>query len=208
MEDPYHIVLRETIVQISGENKTKMSFLSAAFLGIGLAMDAFAVSITGGIVSCTVSFVYAFKIALFFAVFQMVMPILGWWLGKSIEQYIASYDHWIAFVLLMAIGGKMVYESFQNKERCKPINFNKISVLLFLAIAVSIDAFIAGVSLSMLEMDILPIIIIIGLITFFLSLIGVKIGKILGFLVEKYAELAGGIILILIGIQVLVQHIY
>ncbi len=185
-----------------------MSFLSAAFLGIGLAMDAFAVSITGGIVSRSVSFVYAFKIALFFAVFQMVMPWLGWWLGKSIEQYIARYDHWVAFVLLLAIGGKMIYESFQNKERCKPINFNKTSVLLFLATAVSIDAFIAGVSLSILEVDILPIIIIIGLITFLLSLIGVKIGKILGCLVEKYAELVGGIILILIGIQVLVQHIY
>lgn len=186
-----------------------MSFLSAAFLGVGLAMDAFAVSITGGIVSSSVSFIYAFRIALFFAIFQMVMPWLGWWLGQSIEQYIARYDHWIAFVLLLAIGGKMIYESFQNKEkRCKPINFNKTSVLLFLAIAVSIDAFIAGVSLSILEADILPIIIIIGLITFLISLIGVKIGKILGCLVEKYAELAGGIILILIGTQVLVQHIY
>lgn len=185
-----------------------MSFLSVIFLAIGLAMDAFAVSITGGIVSTFVTFLYAFRIAIFFAGFQMLMPWLGWWLGRSVIDYIARYDHWVAFLLLFGIGGRMIYESFHNEGKCKPINFRKISVLIFLAVAVSIDAFAAGVSLSILEVDIIPIIIIIGLITFLFSLIGVKIGKILGCLVEKYAELAGGIILIFIGAQVLIQHIY
>lgn len=102
----------------------------------------------------------------------------------------------------------MIYEFFQSKENCKPINFNKTSVLLLLAIATSIDAFIAGVSLSILEMDIIPVIITIGIITLLFSLTGVKIGKILGCLVEKYAKLTGGLILVVIGIKVLVQHIY
>jgi len=102
----------------------------------------------------------------------------------------------------------MIHESFKDKKKCKPIDFNKISVLIFLAIAVSIDAFIAGVGISLLNINITPIIITIGIITFLFSLIGVKIGKILGCLVERYAELTGGIILILIGIQILVQHLY
>lgn len=184
-----------------------MSFLSTIFLAIGLAMDAFAVSITGGIVSSNVTFVYALRISLFFAIFQMFMPWLGWLLGKSLIQYIASYDHWIAFILLLAIGGKMVYESFRSEDRCKPINFNKISVLILLAIATSIDAFIAGMSLSILEMNIVKVMAIIGLITLILSLIGVRIGKILGCIVEKYAELLGGVILIFIGIQLLISHL-
>lgn len=185
-----------------------MSFLSVIFLAIGLAMDAFAVSITGGIVSNRVNLFYAFKIALFFAIFQMGMPWLGWLLGRGVSRYIAIYDHWIAFILLFIIGSRMIYESFHDSKKYKPIDFNKISVLIFLAIATSIDAFIAGVSLSMLEINIISVIIVIGVITFFLALTGVRIGKVLGYLVEKYAELAGGIILIAIGIQVLVQHIY
>lgn len=183
-----------------------MSFLSMILLATGLAMDAFAVSITGGIVATTVSFAYALKIALFFTGFQMIMPWLGWWLGQSISQYIACYDHWIAFILLFAIGGKMIYESFQNQGNCKSINFNKVSVMLFLSIATSIDAFFAGISLSILEIDMMIVIITIGMITLLLSFIGVTIGKILGCLMEKYAELVGGVILILIGIQVLVGH--
>jgi len=185
-----------------------MSFLSTIFLAIGLAMDASAVSISVGIVASIISFAYALKIALFFAGFQMMMPWLGWWLGQSVNQHIALYDHWIAFFLMLGIGGRMIYESFQSSENCKPINFNKTSVLLFLAIATSIDAFIAGVSLSILEIDIIPVIITIGIITLLFSLTGVKIGKILGCLVEKYAKLTGGLILVVIGIKVLVQHIY
>lgn len=185
-----------------------MPFLSVILLAIGLAMDAFAVSITGGVVSTSVTFFYAFRIAIFFAGFQILMPLLGWWLGQSVIEYIARYNHWIAFLLLFTIGGRMIYEYFHNEGKCKSINFRKISVLIFLAVAVSIDAFVAGVSLSILEVSIIPIIIIIGLITFLFSLVGVRIGKLLGCVVEKYAELTGGIILILIAIQVLIQHLF
>lgn len=184
-----------------------MSFFQMILIATGLAMDAFAVSITGGIVAATVGFGYVLKIALFFAGFQMIMPWFGWWLGESVSHYIASFDHWIAFALLTVIGGRMVYESLLGKESCRPFDFNKISVLLFLAIATSIDAFIAGVSFSILKINIIHIILIIGIITLLLSLIGVKIGKILGCLVEKYAELTGGIILIVIAFQVLFTHI-
>jgi len=138
----------------------------------------------------------------------MLMPLLGWLLGQSVSRYIVNFDHWVAFILLSIIGGRMIYESFQDSQRCKPIDFNRITVLIFLAVAVSIDAFIAGVSISILEINIIPVIIIIGLITFLFSLIGVRIGRFLGYVIEKYAELTGGIILILIGIQVLVQHLF
>ena len=184
-----------------------MSFLSTILLAFGLAMDAFAVSITGGIVSAPVSISFSLKIALFFAGFQMLMPWIGWWLGQNIARYISSYDHWVAFLLLFMIGGKMIYESFQNKEKNQSIDFNNTLVLFFLAIATSIDALIAGVSLSLIELDITPVIITIGIITLLLSLIGVSIGKVLGYLMKRYAELAGGIILILIGFQILVGHI-
>ncbi len=184
-----------------------MSFLSTIFLAFGLAMDAFAVSITGGIVSGTVNLFFAFKIALLFAAFQMIMPLIGWWLGQNIVIYIAQYDHWIAFFLLSLVGAKMIYESFQNKENKQSINFNNLLVLLFLALATSIDAFITGVSLSFLELNIIRVIITIGIITLILSFIGVRIGKVLGCLMERYAELVGGIILIAIGLQVLTGHI-
>jgi putative Mn2+ efflux pump MntP len=184
-----------------------MSFLSTIFLAIGLAMDAFTVSITGGIVSSSANMVFALKIGLLFAGFQMIMPLIGWWLGQNIVIYITQYDHWIAFLLLCLVGARMIYESFQKTEKKQSINFNSISVLLLLALATSIDAFIAGVSLSFLELDIIKTIIIIGIITLLLSLIGVRIGKVLGYLMERYAELVGGIILISIGFQILLGHI-
>lgn len=184
-----------------------MSFSVVLFLAVGLAMDAFAVSISSGIAAPVVSAAYALKIALFFSGFQMLMPLLGWWLGDSMSQYIASYDHWIAFILLFAIGSRMAYESFQSEAHNRSINFNSTAVLLLLAVATSIDALIAGVSLSILRINRMHVIIIIGIITLLFSLIGVKIGKILGCRMEKYAQLVGGIILITIGIQLLWTHI-
>ena len=184
-----------------------MSFISIVFLAFGLAMDAFAVSITGGIVSSRVNFIFALNIALLFAGFQMVMPLIGWWLGNNTIIYIQPYAQWIAFLLLCLIGAKMIYESFHNKEDNKTINFNNTLVLLFLAIATSIDAFVSGVCISFLGLGIFKIIIIIGIITLLLSLVGVGLGKVLGHLFGRYAELIGGIILIIIGFQVLTMYI-
>ncbi|HPK86899.1 MAG TPA: manganese efflux pump MntP family protein [Atribacterota bacterium] len=183
-----------------------MSFLSTVLLALGLAMDAFCVSVTGGMVSGTADFVFAFKIALFFAGFQMLMPWVGWHLGQSVAIYLGQYDRWIAFSLLLLIGIKMIYESFQSGEQKPSLNFNSIVTLLLLAIATSVDAFAVGVSFSFLRWDIYKPILIIGIITLLLSLIGVKIGKVLGCLMKRYAELAGGIILILIGLRVLTGY--
>lgn len=184
-----------------------MSYLSTIFLAIGLAMDAFAVSITGGMVSDTVSFLYALRIALFFTFFQMIMPWMGWLLGNSTIMYIDSYANWVAFFLLFLIGIRMIYGSLQNQEKRQSINFNSLTVLFFLAIATSIDAFVSGLCISFLDLGILKIIIIIGIITLLFSLTGVVIGKILGYLLKKYAELAGGIILIVIAFQLLSGYI-
>ena len=184
-----------------------MSLLSTIFLAFGLAMDAFAVSITGGIVTVEVNFIFALNIALLFASFQMIMPLIGWWLGNNAIIYIQPYAQWTAFLLLCLIGAKMIYESFQDKEQRKTTDFKSTPVLFFLAIATSIDAFISGICISFLELGIFKIIIIIGIITLLLSLLGVGLGKILGYLLGRYAELIGGIILIVIGFQVLTMYI-
>lgn len=184
-----------------------MTVFSMVLLAFGLAMDAFAVSITGGMVTSSVNFLFALKIALFFAGFQMLMPWIGWWFGKNIVPYLGCCNYWIASLLLFLIGFKMVYESFHYKDNKQCLNFNSISVLFLLAIATSIDAFAAGVSLSFLGPDIVKALWIIGIITLLLSLLGVSIGKILGHLLKRYAELAGGVILILIGLQVLMGHL-
>ncbi len=183
-----------------------MSFLSSILLAFGLAMDAFAVSITGGIVSSTVNIAFALNIALLFAGFQMVMPLIGWWLGNNAIIYIQPYVQWVAFLLLCFIGAKMIYRSFQNQKEEQSIDFNNVLVLLFLAVTTSIDAFISGICISFLGLEIVKTIIVIGIITLLLSLIGVGIGKILGSIFGRYAELVGGIILIVIGFQVLIIY--
>ena len=183
-----------------------MTFLSSILLAFGLAMDAFAVSITGGIASPAVSFAFALNIALLFAGFQMAMPLIGWWLGNNTITYIQPYAQWVAFLLLCLIGVRMIYQSFHNKEEGQSIDFSNILVLLFLAVATSIDAFISGVCISFLGLEIIKTIIVIGITTLLLSLIGVGIGKILGSIFGRYAELVGGIILIVIGFQVLIIY--
>ncbi len=183
-----------------------MNFLSTRFLATGLAMDAFAVSITGGILLTTTNFYYAFRISVFFAVFQMIMPYLGWYLGRNLSKYISIYGKWIAFLLLFVIGSKMMYDSFHdNSNKNTLLNFNSVAVLLLLSIATSIDAFIAGIGLSFLDCNMRLIILNIGVITFLFSFAGVLIGKSVGYLVKKYAEKIGGLILILIGIQILIK---
>jgi|LSQX01.1.fsa_nt_gb putative Mn2+ efflux pump MntP len=184
-----------------------MTFFSMVLLALGLAMDAFAVSITGGMVTSSINILFALKIALFFAGFQMIMPWLGWWFGRNIATYMECCNYLIASLLLFLIGFKMAYESFQYKENKQCLNFKSISVLFLLAIATSIDAFAAGVSLSFLGPDIVKALWIIGTTTLLLSLLGVSIGKMLGHVLKRYAELAGGVILILIGLQVLVGHL-
>ena len=202
-----------------------MSFLSIFMMWIGLSMDAFAVALAKGMNLRKNLTKNAMKIAIFFGVFQGVMPLIGWWAGRYFESYIKSFDHWIAFILLGIIGGKMIYESVKGENeddiKCDEIK-EEVSVdtnieeneelnnknLIILAIATSIDALAVGVSFAFLSVNIAPAITIIGLITFTLCIIAVLIGKKIGGLLQKYAEIIGGVILILIGTKILIEHLF
>ena len=172
-------------------------------------MDAFAVSICKGLGMRKVNKKQALVIGLFFGGFQALMPFVGWLLGSQFEKYITSIDHWIAFILLGIIGGKMIVESVKPdkeddevKEMDAPLDLKEMFVL---AVATSIDALAVGVSLAFLKVAILPAVLFIGCITFVCSAAGVKIGSIFGDKYQSKAELCGGIILILIGIKILLD---
>lgn len=185
-----------------------MSIISIILVAISLSMDAFTVSISNGIILKKVKLKDAFKIALYFGTFQFIMPIIGWVIGSMFSGYIESIDHWIAFILLTFIGINMMYESKneQNDKQIKNPTNNK--TILLMAIATSIDALAVGISFAMLDTYILFPSICIGIITFFISFIGVFIGRKVGELFKTNAEMLGGIILILIGLNILREHIY
>jgi len=184
-----------------------MNIITIIFIAIGLAMDAFAVSISRGITIKNERFKNALKIALFFGSFQAIMPILGWFTGYNLREYISNIDHWVAFGLLCLIGCKMIYESTKRGSNKKKSNNMNIYVLLILSIATSIDALAVGVSFAFLEIIIWTPVIIIGLITFVLSFVGVYIGNKLGHFFKNKIGIVGGLILIGIGIKILVDHL-
>lgn len=184
-----------------------MEFTSILLISIGLAMDAFAVSLTVGIKSNeALRRKIALKAGLFFGIFQGIMPFIGWALGISFTSYIEKIDHWIAFILLGFIGGKMVYESFKVEEESN-IDYNSNKSFLLLAIATSIDALAAGVSFAFLKINIIFVIITIAITTFVLSVAGVYIGRKVGKVLKSKAELVGGILLILMGVKILLEHL-
>lgn len=183
-----------------------MPFIQLFLLSLGLAMDAFAVAVCKGLKMKCIDLKYAFLIAGFFGVFQAAMPLLGWFLGKQFQSYITSFDHWIAFVLLLFIGGQMIWESFQKEVDDKPLTYD-LKELTMLAIATSIDALAVGVTFAFLNIDILPAILTIGVITFLLSLLGVRVGNRFGVKYKSRAELFGGVILVLIGCKILLEHL-
>ena len=182
-----------------------MSIIALVFVAIGLAMDAFTVSIAKGISLRKATVPQAAKVALFFGGFQALMPLLGWLFGLSFEKYITAFDHWIALILLTLIGGKMLYESFKGEDSVDVDPLNARS-LLVLAIATSIDALAVGVTFAFLNVNILTSITLIGVITFVISFAGVIIGNKVGEYLKNYAEIVGGIILILIGVSIFLEH--
>lgn len=186
-------------------------FIVLFLMGVGLSMDAFAVSVCKGLAMRKVNKKQAIVIGLFFGGFQALMPLLGWSLGIQFEQYITSIDHWIAFILLGFIGGKMIVEavkpddeSVEVKEMDTPLNIKEMFVL---AIATSIDALAVGITFAFLDYPIVESIIIIGITTFVISIIGVYIGNFFGSKYKQKAELAGGIILVLLGVKILLEHL-
>ena len=189
-----------------------MGIVELLLTGVGLAMDAFAVSICKGLSMKKIKYGHAVVIALFFGGFQALMPFLGWALGTQFKDYIVSIDHWIAFVLLGIIGGKMLKEAFEEdkkeaSEETKQDGKLDLKELFLLAIATSIDALAVGVTLAFLNVNIYLAITIIGVVTFLLAFAGVVIGNIFGSKYEKGAQIAGGVILILIGLKILLEHL-
>lgn len=183
-----------------------MQFWELLLIAVGLSMDAFAVAICKGLKMPKLNPKQAAVIALFFGGFQALMPLLGWALGVSFNKYITSVDHYIAFGLLCFIGGKMVYDSFRKEQEEDAYRFD-LKELLLMAIATSIDALAVGVTLAFLDANIAISMSVIGVTTFLLSLAGVFIGHRFGARFKSKAELAGGIILILIGLKILLEHL-
>lgn len=186
-----------------------MSILVIILLALGLALDAFAVSICCGAASGRIHLCHALRMAGFFGFFQAAMPIAGWSLGRFAAGPIRTYDHWIAFGLLGFIGGKMIFEALVFEKDCRECgNSFSLPVLFTLAIATSIDAAAVGISLSLLSVDIIRPAIIIGTITFCISFGGVLAGRRLGSCFGGKVEIAGGIVLIGIGCKILVEHLF
>ncbi len=183
-----------------------MGIIPIILIALGLAMDAFAVSITSGLTMTRQKINQALRIATFFGLFQAIMPVIGWLAGLSLRELISGFDHWIAFGLLIIIGGKMIFESTRTKGRNRENKPLTTPMLFMLAIATSIDALAVGLSLSLLEIWIIMPALIIGAITFMLSFTGVFIGNRLGHFFGRKIEAAGGLILIGIGIKILVEH--
>ena len=182
-----------------------MGIITILLIAVGLAMDSLAVSISGGIVMRPFCMRQSLRLALTMGIFQGGMTLLGWLMGVSFSSYITAFDHWIAFILLGFLGGKMIYESFEEEETT--ISSFSTKTLLTLGVATSIDALAVGVSMAFLKTSIYFPAFIIGFVTFALSLIGViggyRFGKIKGINVELF----GGIILIAIGVKILIEHL-
>ncbi|MGL4791449.1 MAG: manganese efflux pump MntP family protein [Anaerotignaceae bacterium] len=185
-----------------------MGFISVFLIAVGLAMDAFAVSVSNGIAIKKFRVSDGIKMGMFFGVFQFLMPIIGWLLGSSVRVYIEAFDHWIAFGLLGIIGGNMIKEAMSDEEEEEEKEFvlspKKLTVQ---AVATSIDALAVGISFAVLDVDIVSSATIIGVVCFVISFIGADLGKKLGGLFKERAEIVGGIILICIGLKILLEHI-
>lgn len=183
-----------------------MNLFSLFLIAVGLSMDAFAVSICKGLAMKKITIKKALIVGLWFGGFQGLMPAIGYLLGTQFEKYITNIDHWIAFVLLFIIGGNMIKEAL-SKEEEEANDSLAFKEMLLLALATSIDALAVGVTFAFLKVQIIPAVSFIGVITFTLSAIGVKIGNIFGSRYKSKAELTGGIILILMGCKILLEHL-
>jgi len=185
-----------------------MDLITVLVMAIGLSMDSFAVSISCGLAEQKVSFAHAVKIALAFAVFQGILPIVGWFMGTGIKIYVESIDHWIAFVLLAYLGGKMIYEGATMPTDKKESNIYSFRHIATLSLATSIDALVVGFSYALAETEkIFSGALIIGGVTFFFSMLGIRIGKDVGGKFGSKVEILGGVILIGIGTKILMEHL-
>ena len=178
-------------------------------IAVSLALDAFAVSVSSGISIPGFGVKQAARMGLWFGAFQFMMPVAGWLLGSSVSQYIEAVDHWVAFALLAVIGGRMAWGSLRKgageaEEAPPDLSARRLCLL---AVATSIDALAVGVSMAFMNVPVLASAVVIGVVAFVLSLVGGLVGKRLGSLFQRRAELAGGLVLIAIGVKILVEHL-
>jgi putative Mn2+ efflux pump MntP len=177
-----------------------MGTLELIILGISLSIDSFVASVSIGANKIKLQFFPAMKIAFIMAFFQTLFPFLGWLTGKSIMRYIEEYDHWVAFIMLSAIGFKMIYDSLKNEETQKDLDLKNM------AIATSIDALVVGIGFGIIAVEILLALCIIGFSTFLFSAVGIRIGKFIGDRFNKAAGVLGGLVLFLLGLKLLIYH--
>ena len=183
-----------------------MDFGSVLLIALGLAMDAFAVALGVGTTRTNVWFRPGFRLAFHFGLFQFMMPVIGWFIGSRIAGLIGNVDHWVAFALLAFVGGRMIRSGFDHLATCPP-DPSRGMTLLTLSLATSIDALAVGLSLAMLRVNIWQPSAIIGIVTATLSLIALQLGRRLGMAIGKRMEIAGGVLLILIGLRILLSHL-
>lgn len=184
-----------------------MHFAELIIIAMGVSMDAFAVSICKGLSVRKLRPGHMLSAAAWFGGFQALMPLIGYFVGISFADYVAEVDHWIAFVLLGIIGGKMIKEAFHKDEECEYDPDFSLKTMFTLAVATSIDAMAVGVSLAFLKADIWMSILVIGLMTAAFSAFGVKLGNLFGCKYKSKAEVVGGIVLVGIGIKILIEHL-
>lgn len=184
-----------------------MSISELLLIAVGLSMDAFAVSICKGLATKKVGVKHMLIVGLWFGGFQALMPLIGYFLGSTFEEYITRFDHWVAFVLLALIGGNMIREALSGEEE-KANDSLGVREMLTLAVATSIDALAVGVTFALLPgVNIAAAVSFIGVITFVISAAGIKVGNAFGSKCKSKAELAGGVILVLIGLKILLEHL-
>ena len=186
-----------------------MSLFTLALIGVGLSVDSLAASMTTGACARRIRTGHVLKVALFMALFQGTMPWVGWIMGQSFKTLIADFDHWIAFLLLSGIGSKLIYEGIKSADDCNSgLMSTSTLILIGMAIATSIDALIIGVSFGLMEINIWLAMLVIGTSTFIFASLGVIVGKKIGDRISKGIEIIGGVFLILLGVKILVEHIY
>ena len=183
-----------------------MGLIELFLIAVGLSMDAFAVSVCKGLAMPKCTFKKAAIVGLWFGGFQALMPAIGYVLGAQFQEAIASIDHWIAFVLLALIGGNMIHEALDNDEEEADASLD-VKAMFLLAVATSIDALAIGITFAFLKVNIIPAVCFIGIVTFIISFAGVKIGNVFGARYKNKAEIVGGVILILLGLKILLEHL-
>ena len=183
-----------------------MGLIELFLIAVGLSMDAFAVSVCKGLAMPKCTFKKAAIVGLWFGGFQALMPAIGYILGAQFQEAIASIDHWIAFLLLALIGGNMIHEALDNDEEEADASLD-VKTMFLLAVATSIDALAIGITFAFLKVSIIPAVCFIGIVTFIISFAGVKIGNVFGARYKNKAEIVGGVILILLGLKILLDHL-